>query len=514
MSADLSPNKRLAKNTILLYMRTFLIMIISLFTSRVILNTLGVVDYGINNVVGGFVSLFSIISGTLVATTQRFITFELGKREDSNPHKIFCIAMGIHIMLAIVILILFETIGLWFLNCKLNVPADRLNAANWVFQFSVATFIVNIVSAPYTSVIVAHEKMSAFAYISLLDVILKLIAVYALYINPFDKLVIYSFLLFCVAINVRLIYSIYCRRNFEETKFKLILDKNKYKEMFGFAGMNFLGAFASILANQGMDIILNIFFGVTINAARGIANQVLSAISKFVNDFMTALDPQITKEYSSGNKLRSQELCFLGARFAYFLMLILSIPIIFKTPFILRIWLITFPDYAIIFVRFSLILALFTVLSKPLVTEILATGNLKITVLWIGSSVLMALPIAFLFFKSGFGPEYAYITLIIVEIVSLLIRLIILNKITGIPYVSKFFSCVIWRILIVTFLLFLFNRLISNNLNETISGFLVYILLSLLVGLVTIIIIGINKSEKKAFFIYIKKIIDNVKQNN
>lgn len=511
MSQPDSQSKRLAKNTLLLYVRTLLIMVISLFTSRVILNTLGVEDYGIYAVVGGFVSLFSIISGTLVATSQRFITIELGKKEDSNPNRIFCAAMSIHVVLAGIVFLLFETIGLWFLNCRLNIPTDRIVAANWVYQFSILSFIINIISAPYTAVIVAHEKMKAFAYISLFDVALKLLLVYALYITPADKLVMYAFFMMVVSLIDRGIYNYYCRSHFEETKFTFHKDTGLYREMFGFAGMNFLGAFASILANQGMDILLNLFFGVTINAARGIANQVLSAVTRFVGDFMTALDPQITKEYASGNRQASQALCFRGSRFAFYLMLVFSVPIIFKTPYILQIWLKTYPEYAVTFVRCAFILSYFSVLSKPLITEILATGNLKRTVLWIGSSILMALPLAYMFFFYGLGPEFAYITLIVIEIISLTIRLLILEKITGISFLGKFINDVVCRISIVAVVVFLLNYIMSDCFSDSLIHLVLFAIISAISSLFIIFIFGIKKTERQLVTKYIKTKVNNEK---
>lgn len=290
-----SDGKRLAKNTILLYGRTFLIMAISLFTSRVVLNTLGIDNYGIYNVIGGFVAMFSIAGGTLVTACQRFLTYEIGKKENAQTQKVFSAALTIHIVLAIFLLVLFETIGLWFLNAKMNIPPDRMIAANWVFQCSILAFLVNIVSSPYNALIIAHEKMSAFAYISLMDAILKLLIVYMLYITSWDRLILYAILYLGVAILDRLIYSLYCRR-FSESKFVFIKDKALYKKITGFAGFTFLGSVASLLSNHGVNLILNLFYGVAINAARGIAVQVQNAVVKFVNDFMTALNPQITKK--------------------------------------------------------------------------------------------------------------------------------------------------------------------------------------------------------------------------
>ena len=296
-----SSNKRLAKNSLTLYMRTIAVMVISIFTSRVILQSLGVEDYGTYNVIGGFVAMFSLLGGTLVSATQRFINVELGKKEGGNPNEVFCTAMGIHIGLAIIIFIALETFGLWFLNYKMNIPNGRMFAANIVFQCSILAFLLNIICMPYNAIIIAYERMKAFAYISLYDVILKLLISYALFIFLYDRLIIYAILLLVLAISERSIYSIYCRRNFpEESAFHIVRNKQAYIRQTSFAAYTFLGSFAAVLANHGVNIVLNLFCGVAVNAARAISMQVLHAVSKFVSDFTVALNPQIVKTYAAG----------------------------------------------------------------------------------------------------------------------------------------------------------------------------------------------------------------------
>lgn len=497
MPSHHSDSKRLAKNTMLLYMRTFLIMIISLFTSRIILNVLGVEDYGIYDIVGGFVSMFSIISGTLVATTQRYLNIEFGK-DNGDPKKYFGIAMNIHFVLAIILFLLLESFGLWFLNTNLQIPGDRIIAANWVFQCSILSFLISLVATPYNAVIVAHERMNVYAYFSLIEVVLKLIIVYALYFSNHDRLIVYALLLLCVSVISPSFYLWYCRCHFSEARYTMVRDKKAYMEMFNFAGMNFIGSFASILANQGMNVLLNIFFGVTINAARGIANQVLGAASKFVSDFMVALNPQITKEYGAGNIFRSRDLCFRGSRFSFFLMLIFAIPISFKAPYILEIWLKNYPEYAVEFVRYSFILSLCTLLSNTLITEILATGNLTTTTFWIGGVRLMTLPIAYVVFKNNLGPEYAYIVLIGIESISLFVRLRILEIISNIRFVLPFIKNVLIRVIIVSFLLSLTNLFLSKMIVDTFLGLMTYISLSVIISTIFVILIGISKDERIA----------------
>ena len=504
-----SDNKRLAKNTIMLYFRTFFVMLIGLFTSRVILQTLGVEDYGTYTIVGGFVSFFSIVSGTLVSTTQRYITFELGKGEGANTQKVFGAAMTIHFLLALFLLLLFETIGLWFLNNKLNIPHERLYAANWVFQFSILSFLVNIISTPYTAVIIAHERMKAFAYISIMDVVLKLLIVYALYLTPFDKLVMYSLFLFGVAFLDRMIYNIYCKRHFHETNLVLVKDKTLYKSMFSFAGMNFIGSFASILATQGTDIIINLFFGVTVNAARGIANQVLSAVTRFVNDFMTALNPQITKEYAAGNKVNSKQLCFRGSKFSFILVLFFAIPVVLRTPQILSLWLGVYPNFSVVFIRCAFILTLLTVLSGTLITEILATGNLTSTTWWIGETRLLTLPLVYACYKIGGGPEYAYYSLIFIEFISLYLRLFILERITNVKFVKDFTNQVFMKIIITTLSSSVIAFFVNKLFPESLWGLLGFTIVALLLISIVSFFVGLTPTERGVIISFAKQKLFN-----
>jgi O-antigen/teichoic acid export membrane protein len=348
-------NKRIAKNTLALYIRMLFMMIVSLYTSRVILHTLGVEDFGIYNVVGGVVSMFSVISGSLSAAISRFITYELGKGDKDKLIRIFSSSVTIQIGLGLIILVLAELVGVWFLNDKMNIPDGRIYAANWVFQLSILTFIINLVSVPYNAAIIAHEKMSAFAYISILEVIAKLVIVYLLIISPIDKLIFYAILMATVALMVRFVYGYYCKRHFEECTYHFIFDKELLKKMFGFAGWNFIGAASSVLRDQGGNIIINLFCGPAVNAARGIAYQVNTAINGFVSNFMMALNPQITKSYASGERDYMMTLIFQGARFSFYILLLLSLPVIINVHYILTLWLKIVPEHTTFFVQLVLI---------------------------------------------------------------------------------------------------------------------------------------------------------------
>lgn len=491
----MTSNKRLAKNTLLLYVRTILILGISLFTSRVILKTLGVDDYGIYNVIGGFVTMFSLVSGTLVHASQRFITFELGKPHDSRPQEVFGAVMTVHILLAVLLVLLLETVGLWYVNFKMNLPPDRMDASNWVFQFSVAVFIVNILSAPYNAVIIAHEKMSAFAYISLLEVTLKLLIVYLLLLSDKDRLIIYAALLLLVAFIIRFIYGLYCRRHFTESKFTIVREKKYYKEILGFVGYTFVGSMASVLSHQGVSLILNYFFGVVVNAARGLSMQVQNAIMKFVNDFMTALKPQITKSYASGEVKKSMDLCYMGSRFSFYLFLILSTPIVFRTPYVLSLWLGDYPDFTVEFVRLTIFISMANLLTMTLTTEILAIGDLKVNVWIIGGIRVMSLPLCYLFSKLGYGPLSCYYILLLTEFATVISRVFVIKWLIKIP-VLDFFRHVMAYITCVGGITYAISFFLDNLFAENFSGFFMFTLSSAIITVIVSYFIGVKSDER------------------
>lgn len=491
-----SSKRRLVQNTAVLYLRTLITMVISLFTSRVILQNLGVEDYGIYTVVGGFVSMFAIISSTLTGTTQRYLTYEIGKKENSDPQRVFGISMNIHILLSVVIVLLLETVGLWFLNNKLNINPERLTAANWVYQFSIISFVVNIISTPYNAVIIAHEKMKAFAYISLFEVVLKLIIVYMLVITPWDRLCVYAFLLLLVSLLIRAIYGVYCGRHFSESKYKYYKGKELYKEMFTFASMNFIGASADILCNQGVDVILNLFAGVTANAARGIANSVQGAVSKFVSDFTTAIKPQIMKEYAAGNISTSLDLCYMGSRFSFFLMLFFGLPISINAPYILNLWLGMEPEYTADFLKLTLLMASIMVLSYNVTTIILANGNLKSFTFWIGLVRIAMLPIIYVTLKLGAAPQIAYLVIALFEFLALIVRLLVTQRLLSRNIIVEYAKYVLAPLFFVTVISVPSSFYISSIFENNLRGFLIETIICLFITSISIFFIGLKKEER------------------
>ena len=399
-------NKRIAKNTLLLYIRMLFTMAVSLYTSRVILNTLGVEDYGIYNVVGGVVAMFGFLNSAMSSATNRYITFNLGKGDNKRLQTIFSTTLQIHTIIAIVIVIFAEIFGTWFLYNKMQIPNDRLDAAFWVLQSSILSSVIMILSVPYNAAIIAHEKMSAFAYISIVEVVLRLIIVYLLNVFSYDKLIIYAILALAVQILIRFCYSIYCHRHFKETKYIKVWDKSLFKEMMSFAGWSFWGNIAGILYTQGLNMLLNVFFGPVVNAARAIAVQVQGAVQHFVSNFQMALNPQITKTYASGEIDQMHMLMFRSARFSFLLLFFIAFPLLLETDFILQLWLKTVPDNAVIFTQIMICISLIYTTANPCVIANQATGKVKIYQMVVGGILLLILPISYIVLKLG-APAYS-----------------------------------------------------------------------------------------------------------
>ena len=483
-------NKRIAKNTLLLYFRMLFMMVVSLYTSRVILNALGVEDFGIYNVVGGVVAMFSVISGSLSAAISRFLTYELGKGDQSILNKIFSASVTIQLLLSLIIVVLIESVGVWFLNTKMTIPLERITAANWVLQFSIITFVINLISVPYNAAIIAHEKMSAFAYISILEVLGKLAIAFLILVSPIDRLIFYAILMCVVAIFIRFTYGHYCKKQFMECTYHFHWDKDILKQMFGFAGWNFIGASAGILRNEGINILLNLFFGPLVNAAQGIAMQVNTAVTNFSSNFLVAVNPQIIKSYSQNDLNYSYHLVLLASRFAFLLLVVLSVPIICETEVILKIWLKNYPDYAPLFVRLSLLVAISDTLSLPLVTLQQATGKIKTYQIVVGMIHMLNFPISWLFLYMGAYPYVVYFISISLSVLSLYARLYMQNKQLGIS-VLMFHKEILSRVLLVSLSIFICIILIKS----CIKNCYVILLLSEFIALSFAIMLGFKKKE-------------------
>ena len=489
-------NKRIAKNTLLLYFRMLFMMVVSLYTSRVILNALGVEDFGIYNVVGGVVAMFTVISGSLSAAISRFITYELGKGDQSKLNKIFSASVTIQLLLSLIIVVLIESVGVWFLNAKMTIPEDRMAAANWVLQFSIITFVINLISVPYNAAIIAHEKMSAFAYISILEAVCKLAIAFLIIVSPIDKLIFYAILMCAVSIIVRLTYGHYCKKHFAECNYHFHWDKEILKKMFGFAGWNFIGASSAVLRDQGVNIVINIFCGPAVNAARGISSQVNSAIMGFVNNFTTALNPQITKSYASGDHKYMMTLIFQGARLSFYILLLLSLPVILNAHYILKLWLSNVPEHTELFVQLILICAMGESLSNTMVTAMLATGNIRNYQIVVGGLQMMNLPISYICLRLGFMPESVLIVAIVVSQCCLAARLYMLRGMIGLSSI-QYMKKVYLNVIVVTLLSLAVPILLSKYMEETFFSFVVLSLVSIVCTLIVEFYVGCNGKERE-----------------
>ena len=485
----------IAKNTIFLYARMFVTMCVGLLTSRAILNALGIEDYGIYNVVGGVVTMFSFFTGSLSTAISRFLTFSLGKEEKDKLNEIFSTSMTIQISISIVVFIVIEFIGVWFLNSSMNVPKERLDAANWVIHCSVIVFILHLLIVPYNAAIIAHERMNAYAYISVFESILKLGVAYSLFISPFDKLKVYALMFVGVALIVFLLYYIYCRRLLPECKYHFSKNRPLIKEMAGFAGWNMIGNGAYILNTQGINILTNIYFGVTANAARGIAEQVRGIMMQFVNSFITAINPQITKSYAAGDLKYLFELICRGSKLSFYLMLFFLVPLMFEIEFVLKLWLTKYPPLAPLFLRLLIIDQMIDFLGNTTARTVWATGEVRQYYITTSTATLLVFPLTWLLYSIGFTAEWSYIVFIVMYIVLIPIRLHIVKKLTGFnPKV--FYKRVIVPVLCVTIVAFIIPTVVFFNLGTGILCHLIVVMTSLISVLMAILFVGLDNEEK------------------
>lgn len=488
-------NKRIAKNTLLLYVRMLFGMLVSLYTSRVILQTLGVEDYGVYNVVGGVITMFTFLNSAMSSATSRYITFEIGKGNMEQLKKVFSTALQIHAAIALLIVTLGETVGLWFLMNELVIPDGRMEAAMWVYQCSIVTAVVTIMSVPYNADIIAHEKMSAFAYISVLEIILKLAIVYLLVVLPFDKLKVYAVLVLMVGLLIRYIYTRYCHKHFEESHYIHRIDKPLLKEMSSFAGWSFWGNLAAILYSQGLNMMLNIFFGPVVNAARGIATQIQSVVTQFVTNFQMALNPQITKAYASGEMDKMHSLMFRSARFSFMLLFFLSLPIMLETNYILTLWLGIVPENTVIFARIIIAISLIYTIANPCVIANQATGKVKVYQAVVGGLLLLILPISYIVLKMG-APAYSvFIVHFCVESVAQFARMYMLRNMIDLPLLS-YVKNIYLPIMGVVLLSVVLPMLVYNNMQEGIIRFLIVGMTCVLSVAMTSLFVGMTRNER------------------
>lgn len=403
-------------------------MAIGLFTSRVILNALGISDMGLMSVAGSVITMFTFLNATLTSGTQRFISYAIGENNAQRLRAVFKSAMTLHLLLAIIIFFLGETLGLWYVYNKLNVEPGRFQAAMWCYQLSIISTVVGMVQLPFNSALIAHEKMNIYAYMTIFDAVFKLLAAYLIQIVCFDRLIFYSILIFAAELLSTFLYNLYCRKHFKECSFSFGYDKGIFRNMLSFSGWNTLGCLAAMGQGTGVNLIINSFCGTVVNGARGIAFQANGWVTRFVENFMVALNPQIIKSYASGDIQRMSSLVINGARFGCYLFLLLGIPLFVEIEFVLKLWLGQCPEHTVAFMRIVMIETLFKTMGTPTVTAMHATGQMKLLNITVGSILLLIVPVSYVCFRLGLSPEQVLLINIIPWIVVPFIRVFLVKK--------------------------------------------------------------------------------------
>ena len=495
MSDNSQDNKRLAKNTLFLYFRMFLTLLVGLYTSRVVLNVLGVVDYGINNVVGGIVTIFASLNGAMASTSSRYITFYLGKGDNNRLREIFSTVAFVHIGIAILVILLCETIGLWFFYNKMQIPAARMDVAFWLLQFSFASSFLSMINTPFTGLIIAHERMNIYAYISIFDVLAKLAIAFLIQITPIDRLFTYGLLFLIVNFIDFIIYRSYCVHKFDESHIKWIFDKPLFKELANYFGWSIAGNVALAFNGQGMNMLLNMFFGPAVNAARGVAYQIQNIINQFVSNFQVALNPQIVKTYANKEMQRMYTLMYASSKYGFLLLFFLSLPVMVCAKYILTLWLGIVPVHTVNFVRIILITCMVSAMSNSSVVAAGATGKIRNYTLIVATLALLPLPVSYILLKFIDIPELVFATLLFFECLSLSARLQQKRKMIGLSII-QYLKHVIFPVLGVVLSSAWIPIVVYNLLDVNLWTTALICCISFLCVGVSIYIIGLNPNEK------------------
>lgn len=500
-----SSSKRVLKNTLLLYLRMLVVMAVGLFTSRIVLNVLGVDDYGIYNVVGGIVVLLSFLNNAMAGATQRYLNVSLGQNNQLEMNKIVGNAFLLHFVVAVIVLIIAETFGLYFLNTKLVIPIGRETAANWVYQFSIFSFLAGVLAVPFSACIIAHEKMSAFAWISIIDVLTKLIVVTSLLLVDADKLILYAAILFFQSCFVQFAYALYCRSKFEECKIRSMrFDRPLLKSMASFSGWTILGNFGYLIHTQGIAIIINLFFGVAVNAAQGISNQVNGIVKQFVSNFLLAFNPQVVKTYAAGEIEEMHKLILRGSKIAMLMVAFFVIPLILETPVILKVWLGKVPDYTIIFVRLVLLLTFFDSFSNLLAAAKGATGDVKVYQIVLTLIGLTHLPIVWICYELGCDPYWAQLVYLFIILILQVVRIWFVCRAIGLSQ-KKFYGNVVAKCLLTVMLSCIFPLFLHQHLSPSLwhSAIICTLCATMMVAIAPFV--SFNKSERRKIIELVKK---------
>ena len=499
----MSDTRRIARNTLMLYFRQILIMAVSLYTVRVVLNVLGAEDYGIYNVVAGVVTMFGFLSGAMATASQRYFSFDLGQGNTEHLKTTFSVTFQIYLLLALVIVLLAETVGLWFVNAKLVIPAERMTAANCIYQAAIVSFLLTLITTPYMASIIAHENMNVYAYVSIVEVALKLGIVFLLKVLAFDKLIVYGVLLASVALINTSIYRFYCRKHYAECKAKFVKDIALFKEIVSYSGWNLFGAAVGVVKNQIINILLNMYFGAMINAARGIASQVNSAVVSFSQNFSTALRPQIIKTYAAGQKNETMNLVFRGCKFTFYLMYLFALPLCLEMKTILNLWLKNPPEYAVAFTQLALIDAVVDSISYPLMTLAQATGKIKLYQGVVGGILLCNLPVSYIALKFD-APAYAVMLVAIcITFTAFLVRLVIIKHLAQFS-IKDFALKAALPCVSVALISAIAPALFSLHFTENFLRLCLTTLISLCCTALCVLFVGMNRAERVAVIATVK----------
>ena len=495
---DQANNKTIAKNTLFLYFRMMFTMIIHLYTSRIILQILGVEDFGIYQAVGGVVGMLTFINAALGVGTSRFLTYELGTGDHEKLKKTFSTVLSAHIILALFIIVISESVGLWFVYNKLMIPIERLGAAVIAYHFSILTIVAQLMLVPYNALIISHERMGIYAYASIVDAILSLLIVYFLTIGDIDKLILYAALFLCVKIGMTVFYANYCVRNFIETRCNLIIDRNILRDVLGYSGWNLLANGAIALNNQGTLILLNVFFNPGVVAGRAISNQVNMAAFNFITNFRTAANPQIVKKYATKDYVGSKELLLSSTKYSYYLMLMLSLPIMLVAEPLLKLWLGQIPPYSVIFLKLAIITSLFQVFDTSFYTALYAKGQIRENAIISPMVGFSAFPIMYFLFKEGCSPEsMAWVSMVGVAILAFVIKPFLIIKIVDYTWediLRVLIPC--FNVTLISIPLPILTFYLIHDTDSLLSSVLI-VVLSVISVLVGSWYIGIDKTMRK-----------------
>ena len=502
--------KRIAKNTAILYVRMLFIMVISLYTSRVILSTLGEVDFGLYNVIGSIVVAFSFLNGVMSSACSRYFAIELGRKDEKALNNVFNLNITLFLAIGFVILILAETIGLWFMNNKMQIPSDRMEAAQWVYQCSVAAFIVNMITTPYRAIVTAREDMKVHAYCSVVEAVLKLMIVYVLTIISYDKLSLYAVLTLGLSVGVSAFYHFYCRHYYKECRFSFYFERGLFVEIFHYTKWQVLGAMADVGKNSGINIILNMFFGALLNAARGIAYQVNMNINQFVANFTMSFNPQIIKAYAVGETKEMMNLVFFSSKVSYFLLFMLVFPVCVEIDPILTLWLGEVPEYTAIFCRLTLLASLVDSLSYSLSAAVRATGNVRLFQSLVSGVLLLAVPIAYVMYKwGGFTAPSVFYMLLIISCIAQTLRIYVMMRIHKMR-ITEYFHQVLVPILSVSLLSLPLPCILHEYLTSSIWTSLLVIMLCVISSALGIFFVGLTAVERTKLVVSIKGIASKI----